>query len=189
MEGSPRHAGRTGHASLTVAELYGRMTKPVSGATPPEGGAAEPPGLNSSGSREWRPWRRVAGTPNRRRPTLAAAAMVGVAAAVAVVSALSGPTHVSTAPVARIALTVSQVQITKSYVATASGFIPGEQVRFSWTGPTNGEMGVFPADSSGNTAVRGPIVEKDPPGFYQIIATGLGSGRVCSAPLQVLPPP
>jgi hypothetical protein len=62
-------------------------------------------------------------------------------------------------------------------------------VRFSWTGPTNGEMGTFPADSSGNTGVRGPIVEKDPPGSYRIIATGLGSGRVVSAPLQVLPPP
>jgi hypothetical protein len=62
-------------------------------------------------------------------------------------------------------------------------------VLFSWTGPTSGAMGTFPADSSGNTGVPSPILEKDPPGSYRIIATGLRSGRADSAPLQVLPPP
>lgn len=90
---------------------------------------------------------------------------------------------------ARTSLTTSQVQIGKSYKATAVGFLPGEQVLFSWTGPTSGAMGTFLADSSGNTGIPGPILEKDPPGSYRIIATGLSSGRADSAPLQVLPSP
>jgi hypothetical protein len=77
----------------------------------------------------------------------------------------------------------------KSYLATATGFLPGEHVLFSWIGPTNGAMGTFPADSSGAARVPDPILENDPPGTYKIIATGLRSGRADSAPLQVLPPP
>jgi hypothetical protein len=85
---------------------------------------------------------------------------------------------------ARLALTTCQVRIGETYVATASGFSPGEDVRFSWTGPTNGVMGAFPADQSG-TRVHGGILERDPPGTYAIFATGLTSGRTSTAGLVV----
>ena len=84
-------------------------------------------------------------------------------------------------------LSTSQVKIGNSYSATASGFSPGEGVRFYWTGPTNGVMDVFRADLNGNTT-HGGIVERDPPGHYAIVVTGLTSGRTASARLQVLPP-
>jgi hypothetical protein len=87
----------------------------------------------------------------------------------------------------RLALTVSRVAIGHSYFATATGFRPGEPIRFSWTGPTNGVMGTFPADSTG-ARTHGPILERDPVGSYQIIVTGLASGQVTSTPLQVMPP-
>lgn len=86
---------------------------------------------------------------------------------------------------ARLTLTTPQVKVGNSYFAAASGCFPGENVRFSWTGPTNGVMGTFPADSGGNS-VHGPIIERDPPGNYEIIATGLTSGHVASAALQVV---
>lgn len=69
----------------------------------------------------------------------------------------------------------------------ASGFSPREGVRFSWTGPTNGVMDVFPADVAGNVT-HGGILEKDPQGRYAIIVTGLTSGRTASAALQVVEP-
>jgi actin-like ATPase involved in cell morphogenesis len=81
-------------------------------------------------------------------------------------------------------LSTCQVKIDEAYTAIASGFEPGEDVRFSWTGPTIGVMGAFPADSSGNRSPGG-IVERDPPGTYAIIATGLRSGRTTSAGLVV----
>jgi actin-like ATPase involved in cell morphogenesis len=81
-------------------------------------------------------------------------------------------------------LSTCQVKIDETYTAIASGFEPGENVRFSWTGPTIGVMGAFPADSGGNRSPGG-IVEKDPPGTYAIIATGLRSGRTTSAGLVV----
>jgi hypothetical protein len=59
-------------------------------------------------------------------------------------------------------------------------------VRFSWTGPTNGVMDVFRADSNGNTT-HGEILERDLPGHYTIIVTGLTSRRTASAALQVVP--
>jgi hypothetical protein len=89
-------------------------------------------------------------------------------------------------PSTRLVLSTSQVKIGSTYSATASGFSPREGVRFSWTGPTNGVMDVFPADSSGSVTHRG-ILEKDPPGHYTIIVTGLASRRTASAALQVLP--
>jgi hypothetical protein len=189
VAGTPRHAARPGHDALTVAELVGREPTPTPGSARPGAGGAESAAGRSSGSADWQQRRRAATSPVRRQLALAAVVVVTFAAA-ATVFILFRPSGVSAAtPIARIALTTSRVRMGECYVATAAGFTPGEQVRFSWTGPTNGEMGVFPADSSGNTGVRGPILEKDPPGSYQIIATGLGSGRVTSAPLQVLPPP
>lgn len=90
-------------------------------------------------------------------------------------------------PSARLVLSTSRVKIGDTYSATASGFSPGEGVRFSWTGLTNGVMDVFPADLQGSTT-HGGILEKDPPGHYTIIATGLTSRRTASAGLQVVPP-
>jgi hypothetical protein len=87
-------------------------------------------------------------------------------------------------PVARLALSTCQVRIGEIYTATASGFSPGEKVRFSWTGPTNGVMGAFPADQAG-TRVHGGILEKDPAGTYAIFATGMTSGRTSTAGLVV----
>jgi len=84
-----------------------------------------------------------------------------------------------------LVLSTSLVKIGETYSATASGFSPREGVRFSWTGPTNGVMDVFPADSGGRTT-HGRILERDPPGHYSIIATGLISKRTASAALQVV---
>jgi hypothetical protein len=81
-------------------------------------------------------------------------------------------------------LSTCQIKLDETYTATASGFEPGENVRFSWTGPTRGVMGAFPADSGGNRSPGG-ILERDPPGTYAIIATGLKSGRTTSAGLVV----
>jgi hypothetical protein len=88
---------------------------------------------------------------------------------------------------AQLMLSTSQVKIGDTYFATASGFSPGESVQFSWTGPTNGVMGVFRTDSDGG-ATPGGIVEEDPPGNYIITVTGLTSGRASSADLQVMQP-
>lgn len=95
----------------------------------------------------------------------------------------AGP-QISTA--ARLVLSTTQVKIGDTYSVTASGFSPGEGVQVSWTGPTNGVMGVFPADLGGSMA-HGGIVEKDPPGRYSIIAIGQTSRRIASAELIVQP--
>jgi hypothetical protein len=113
-----------------------------------------------------------------------ALAVLVVAAGITAV-AVSRPPGVAAAGGARMELTTSQVQIGRSYRAGASGFAAGEQVRFTWTGPTDGVMGIFDADASGHSEVRGPIVERDPPGDYQIIATGLRTGLTASAALRV----
>ncbi|MEO7196345.1 MAG: ATP-binding protein [Pseudonocardiaceae bacterium] len=86
---------------------------------------------------------------------------------------------------ARLVLSTSQVKIGDTYSATASGFSPGETVRFSWTGPSDGVMGVFPADSDGGKS-PGPVFERHPPGSYTITVTGLTSGRTASAGLRVV---
>jgi hypothetical protein len=103
--------------------------------------------------------------------------------------AAAGP-QVTTAPqpqvtTARLVLSSAHVRSGNTYFATASGFLPGEVVQFSWVGPTRGTMGdAPPADSGGNTT-QGPIVETDPPGQYTLIAIGQTSGRIASAALQV----
>jgi hypothetical protein len=86
---------------------------------------------------------------------------------------------------ARLVLSASQVKIGDTYLLTALGFSPGEAVRFTWTGPSDGVMGVFPADSSGRKS-PGPVFERHPPGNYTITATGLTSGRTASAGLRVV---
>jgi actin-like ATPase involved in cell morphogenesis len=117
----------------------------------------------------------------QRRPWL----VIGTAAALAAATGAAAFVLLKPEPpVARLALSTCQVRIGEIYTATASGFSPGEKVRFSWTGPTNGVMGAFPADQAG-TRVHGGILEKDPAGTYAIFATGMTSGRTSTAGLVV----
>lgn len=117
----------------------------------------------------------------RRRPWL----VFGTAAALLVATAAAAFVLLKPAPpVPQLTLSTCQVRIGETYIATASGFSPGESVRFSWTGPTNGVMGAFPADQTG-TRVHGGILEKDPPGTYAIFATGMTSRRTTTAGLVV----
>ena len=99
------------------------------------------------------------------------------------------PQPVTTPPAAltspQLKLSKYQVRIGETYFATASGFLPGENVRFSWTGPTNGEMCVVRTDSSGSTTCGGIV--KDPPGTYVITAIGEESRRTASADLIIQP--
>jgi hypothetical protein len=95
------------------------------------------------------------------------------------------PTDAPLAAQPRVVLTTPKVKGGETYSVTASGFAPGETVQLTWTGPTRGTMGQGPADGSGVHSM-GPILERDPPGNYQIIATGLQSGRRAQTPLQVL---
>jgi hypothetical protein len=85
----------------------------------------------------------------------------------------------------QLVLSTSPVKVGDTYSATASGFLLGEDMQFSWTGPTHGTMDASSADSGGRTT-SGKIVEKDPPGSYTIIVTGLTSRRTASAGLQVV---
>lgn len=117
--------------------------------------------------------------------TLAGAGVIGVILGVLLlIRALIVDTGTGAA---RLMLSTSQVKFDDVYSAAAVGFLPGEGVRFSWTGSTAGLMGDFAADSSGNATHSG-IHEVDPPGSYTIIATGLTSGRTASAGLEVLQP-
>jgi hypothetical protein len=98
----------------------------------------------------------------------------------------AAPSAGAPAVTTQLVLTAPQATIGTSYFATASGFSPREPVRLSWIGPTRGMMDAGPADSTGRR-VLGPIIERDPPGTYTIVATGLNSGRTASAQLEVLP--
>ncbi len=86
---------------------------------------------------------------------------------------------------ARLVLSTSEVKIGDTYFATAWGFSPEENVRFS-INRTNDVIGVFPVGTGGGRWQR--VLEKDPPGDYTIIVTGLTSGRTASAGLTVIQP-
>jgi len=127
----------------------------------------------------------------RRRWLLLAIATALVIAIAAVAFVFLKPSNVDARPgtgAAQLMLSTSQVAIGDTYPVTAWGFAPGEDVRFSWTGPSNGQMGVFPADPNGITS-PGPVLERDPPGHYTITATGLTSELTASAELQVVTGP
>lgn len=131
-----------------------------------------------------------------RRPARRGALIAAVAAALVVVaaalpsagvwpsrpSAISGEARVG----ASLVLTKSAVEIGDTYDVIATGFDAGEPIQLSWTGPTAGTMNSDPADGAGGRR-HGPVIERDPPGRYQITATGLRSGRTATAPLEVLP--
>jgi hypothetical protein len=123
---------------------------------------------------------------DRRRPRrwlLLAALAIAIAASV---FALLKPAIVNTGSgAARLVLSTAQVRIGDSYFISASGFAPGEAVRFSWSGPSDGVMGIFSTDSDGNKSPD-PVFERHPPGNYTITVTGLTSGRTASAGLQVI---
>jgi hypothetical protein len=181
----PRQTYKYEESTVTVAALLGRQ--PAPDGTPERGSVGTPTAGPSLGAAP------ASGRPGRNRRLLLASA-AGLAAVAVVtalvvvhasVSARSSTDAAVTGP-PRLLLTTSQVHIGGSYFATVDGFARGEGVRFSWTGPTNGVMGVYAADSNGHSGVRGPIVEQDPPGNYQIIATGLTSGRTVAKPLRVL---
>jgi hypothetical protein len=145
---------------------------------PPRFGAGDaPPSLTSaSGQRTPTP---------KGRYALLLVLLVAVAAGAAFVlfrPAVAGVTRPNSA---RVTVTTARVGPGESYFAVASGYSAGEQVRFTWIGPTSGDMGSFPADSAG-TVVHGPIIERDPPGDYQIIVTGRTSGNVAATPLKVV---
>jgi hypothetical protein len=86
---------------------------------------------------------------------------------------------------AQLVLSEPRIKVGNKYSAAAIGFRPGEKVRFSWTGPSTGEMSVPAADSHG-TASPGEVFERDPPGHYTITVTGLSSGRTAAAALDVI---
>lgn len=127
-----------------------------------------------------------ASSTDRRRPRrwlLLTALVIAIAASA---FALLKPFIVHTGTgAARLVLSTAQVKIGDTYFVTASGFSPGEAVRFFWTGPSDGVMGVFSTDSDGKKS-PGPIFERHPPGNYTITVTGLKSGRTASAGLQVV---
>lgn len=83
----------------------------------------------------------------------------------------------------RLLLSTPQVRIGDNYLITALNFSPGENVRFSWTGPSNGVITDVSVDSSGTASTW--VSEHADPGDYIIIATGLTSGRTASAMLRV----
>jgi actin-like ATPase involved in cell morphogenesis len=95
-------------------------------------------------------------------------------------------TSTSVANGAALTLSAGTVKIGQTYTITASGFAPGENVTITWTGPTKGTMGAVAADGTG-TRKQGPILERDPPGSYLIVASGQRSGRTVQTQLVVLP--
>jgi len=171
------HHGQTKASTVTVAKLLGREP----GAST-EHHRAEPSGRRGG------PLTHLAAAARSPR-----ALILGVLLALTIggLTALGLTVHpenvyAARAEPPRLALTTAQVHADGAYFATATGFLPGEPVQFSWTGPTNGVMGpAAPADQQGR-AVHGPIIEKDPRGAYQIIATGLTSRHTATAPLRVL---
>ncbi len=123
-----------------------------------------------------------------RRSRRGSIALVGVAAAVVAGLLVAAPWRTPPPePVASLVLTTSSVRIGESYYAYAGGFEPGEPVALSWTGPTQGTMGDAQRSDATGALAHGPVIEWDPPGEYQIVATGLRTGRTASVPLRVLP--
>lgn len=84
----------------------------------------------------------------------------------------------------RLVLSSSQVKVGDSYSITAEGF-SGENVQFSWIGPTNDTMGPFRTDTGGSTRLAGTL--QTHPGTYLVTARGLTSGRIAWTPLVVQP--
>lgn len=158
------------------------------------------PGVGPTSDRENRrrttPGDEVFNKRRLRRPRLplatATALVIAMVATACGLYLLLKPSNVSPGTgTARLMLSKPQVALGDTYFATASGFSPGENLRFFWTGQTagqtNGVMGIFPADSNGSES-HGPIFERDPIGNYTITVTGLTSRRTASAKLQVVQP-
>jgi hypothetical protein len=82
-----------------------------------------------------------------------------------------------------LTLSPSTVPDGTSYLAAASGFLPGEDVEFSWTGLSSGVITDRLAGVSGRVSIQ--VQEGAAPGDYLIIAKGLTSGQTASADLLV----
>lgn len=71
-----------------------------------------------------------------------------------------------------------------AYQAIASLFWPGEQVTFSWSGPTSGIIGTAIAGLDGQATMT--VWEYAAPAGYLVTATGMTSGRTAFAELRVV---
>ncbi|MCZ4125524.1 serine/threonine-protein kinase [Streptomyces sp. H39-S7] len=108
------------------------------------------------------------------------------------------PLRDKSAAAVALRLSASVVANGSTFVATASGFTPGEEVRFSWSERPGGAVLAL-AVAGPNTSVSSTVStagleggasatfeEKDRPGFYVMRVTGLSSGRSASASFQVI---
>jgi hypothetical protein len=91
-------------------------------------------------------------------------------------------------PHPRLELSESSVEAGGTSTATATDFAPGEQVRFSRTGPSEDPIDIdtVEADSHGRATTK--INAEAEPDKYTITAKGLRSGRTASASLTVVGP-
>ncbi|MFI9101116.1 serine/threonine-protein kinase [Streptomyces fildesensis] len=139
--------------------------------------------------------------------------LVGGIAGVIVLGVLAGgfasgmiPLRDTSRGAVTLRLSASVVADGSTFVATASGFMPGEGVRFSWSGRPGGtELALViagPARSVSSTvstaglegSASATFKEKDRPGSYVMRVTGLSSGRSASTSFEVIaagamPPP
>jgi hypothetical protein len=191
---NPKYSVALGAAVVAGRAALIAAPGPVASVPPAAPGPVASPPLNGPGHRPVEPPAAPVApppVPARSRPArrlLAIGAVLAVVLA-AIVALVARHNSVSPPPAARpaLSLTTAEVADGDQYFATAEGFVAGEPVTFSWTGPTTGVMGSFPADAAGRYR-QGPIIERDPPGDYTIIVIGGMSGRSAKAPLRVLPP-
>jgi hypothetical protein len=122
----------------------------------------------------------------RGRSSRRTALIVGVAAALVLVCGLIGLSRWSPGAGAQLSVSRTEVRDGETYMINLSGFEPSEPIRFTWTGPTHGEMAPVTADGMGG-GVNGPVFEQDPPGEYVITATGQLSGRTATVSVRVTP--
>src|SRR5262249_23585485 len=90
---------------------------------------------------------------------------------------------------ARLVLSTDTVADGDSYSANASGFAPGEPVRFSWNSrdkPAKDGYLITARTSDGNGSASIQVHEGAAPDRYVIFARGANSGRLASAMLQVI---
>ena len=173
-------------APMSLAAAFKPAFPTRSSPAPPAATPASPLTAPDSATRSSRRGY-TAGEAKRRRTLVI---IGGVLAVVVVGLWLMRPWQDSTPPgpsTATLLLTTNVVRIQESYFAYASGFQPDEPIELSWTGPTNGTMGDAAAADGTGALRRGPIVERDPPGDYKIVAHGQRSGWTATAQLQVRP--
>jgi len=85
----------------------------------------------------------------------------------------------------QLVLTTSQITIGDTFYATTWGFLPGENLQFSYSGPASGGLLIIPADSGGNMSIT---ARWNTPGDFTIHVRGQTSGRTALAELRVRQP-